>query len=134
MRYLIDTSIWIDLYEDRKGYNNEPLGEYALKFFYKVMSNKDIVIITELLIKELSTFYSISEIDSMIKPFKKETIRISKSQIMESNEIARQRNIPSGDALYTIIARDNNLMFITRDRHFKRLRDISEHYKPEDII
>ena len=26
-KYYLDTSIWIDVYEDRKGYNNEPLGE-----------------------------------------------------------------------------------------------------------
>lgn len=30
-RYFIDTSIWIDFYEDRIGYKDEPLGDYAFK-------------------------------------------------------------------------------------------------------
>jgi hypothetical protein len=40
MRYLVDTSIWIDIIEDRLGYGNEPLGEYALKFLFNVVRKR----------------------------------------------------------------------------------------------
>jgi len=34
MKFYLDTSIWIDIYEDRKGYNSEPLGNYGFKLIY----------------------------------------------------------------------------------------------------
>jgi len=36
------------------------------------------------------------------------------------------RNVPRGDALHAIIARDHKLILITRDNHFKKLEDISK--------
>ena len=53
---------------------------------------------------------------------------------MEAKKIAKERNLPSGDALHSIIARDNDLILVTRDNHFKELTDISKYYKPEEII
>jgi len=42
--------------------------------------------------------------------------------------------VPAGDALHAIVARDNDLILVTRDRHFRKLEDISKHYKPEELI
>ncbi|MEK6916171.1 MAG: PIN domain-containing protein [Nanoarchaeota archaeon] len=135
-RYLVDTSIWIDLYEDKKGYQGQPLGDFAWKLFAKIKSKKDIVVISELLIIELEMNYSIEEIRGMMEPFKDliEKITITKHQRDEAKKIARERNIPKGDALHAILTRDNELILITRDTHFKKLEDISKHYKPEDFI
>lgn len=38
------------------------------------------------------------------------------------------------NALHAIVARDNGLILITRDNHFRVLQDISKYYKPEELI
>jgi len=135
-RFYLDTSIWMDMYEDRKGYNNEPLGDFALKLFYLIKSKKNRLIITDLLITELEINYLLEEINGMVKPFENiiERIMSTKKQRNEAKRIGKERNLPKGDVLHAIIARDNDLVLVTRDRHFKELSDISKHYKPEDII
>lgn len=134
--YYVDTSIWIDLYEDRKGYNGEPLGDYALKLLALIKTKKAALFISDILIRELEGYYSLAEINGMIKPFEKilQKIITTKEQRIEARKIADERNLPPGDVLHAIIARDNNLILITRDNDFRQLIDISEYYKPEQII
>src|SRR3989344_5984496 len=74
--YIIDTSIWVDLYDDPKGYNNEPLGDYALKLLVNIKSTGMVIILTDFLIRELETIYSVSEINGMFKPFDKNLKKI----------------------------------------------------------
>ena len=134
--YIIDTSIWVDLYDDRKGYNNEPLGDYALKLIVKIKAKENVIVLTDFLVKELETLYSIAEINGMFMLFEKiiKKIKSTEEQREEAKKIAKERDVPAGDALHAIIARDNDLILITRDRHFRKLEDISKHYKPEEII
>lgn len=135
-KYYIDTSIWMDIYENRKGYNNEPLGEFALKLFALIKAKNYKLVISDLLIRELEVNYSIAEINGMMKPFENiiEKVVATSKQRDESKSISNERNIPPGDVLHAIIARDNKLTLITRDKHFRELEDISEHHKPEDLI
>ena len=135
-KYYLNTSIWMDVYEDRKGYNNEPLGEYGLKLLALIKAKGYKLVITDLIISELEVRYIVAEINGMIKPFEKiiEKIICSKKQKLEAKKIANEKNLPYGDVLHSIIARDNDLILITRDKHFKQLKDISKHYKPEELI
>lgn len=130
------TSIWIDFYEDRKGYNNEPLGNFAWKLLALMLVKKNKIIISDLLISELKIYYSDDQINGMIRPFEELTEKIiaTREQRDESEIISKKRNVPRGDALHSIIARDNSLVLVTRDNHFNKLDDISRHYKPEDLI
>lgn len=136
LRYYLDTSIWMDYYEERKGYNEEPLANYAWKLLTLIKSKKYKLIITDLLIKELEMNYSLDEINSMMNLFKEviEKIISTKNQREEAKRIANDRNVPTGDVLHSILARDNKLILITRDKHFNKLKDISEYYKPEEVI
>ncbi len=135
-KYYIDTSIWMDLYENRKGFRNEPLGDYALKLLSMIKSKDNKLIVTDLLIRELEMNYSIAEINGMFKPFEKikEKIMTTEKQFDEAKKIALERNVPKGDALHAIISRDQKSILITRDKHFKQLEDISKSYKPEELI
>ena len=135
-KYYIDTSIWMDLVEDRKGYNNEPLGDYALKLFAMIKAKKHRLIVSDLLIRELESNYSIAEINGMVLPFQKimEKVFVTKEQRDEAKKIADERNLPPGDVLHAIVARDNKYIMVTRDKHFKELGDITKHSKPEEII
>src|SRR3989339_381532 len=134
--YIIDTSIWDDLYEDRKDYNNEPLGNYAFKLLVKIKAKESAIVLTDFLIKELETLYSVAEINGMFKPFEKiiKKIIATEEQREEAKKIAKERDVPAGDALHAIIARDNDLNLVTRDGHFRKLEDVSKHHKPEELI
>jgi len=135
-KYYIDASIWIDLYEDRKGYNNEPLGDFAWKLFASIKASKGNIIISDFLLRELEANYSTEEINGMMRHFEDiiERVFLSKNQKDEAKIIALKRNLPPGDVIHAIIARDNKFILITRDKHFKELADISRSYKPEEII
>ena len=135
-KYYADTSIWIDLYEDRKGFNNEKLGDYALDLFYFIIEKNHKLIISDMLIKELGINYTTAQINGMMKIYENliEKIKITTKQRDEAKELSLERNLPYGDALHAIIARDNNLILVTRDNHFKKLTDISQYYKPEELI
>lgn len=135
-KYYVDTSIWIDLLEDRKGYNDEPLGSYALKLFALIKAKNHKMIVSDILIRELESNYSVEQINGMVLPFRKvmEKVFVTREQRDEAKKIAEERNLPPGDVLHAIVARDNNLIVITRDKHFKELEDITKHYKPEEII
>jgi len=72
----------------------------------------------------------------MILPFQRiiEKLFVRKDQRDEAMKISKERNLPPGDVLHAIIARDHKLIMITRDKHFKELEDITIHYKPEELI
>jgi len=127
-KYLIDTSIWVDLREDRKGFKNEPLGDYAFKLFTKIMLEKNKIVITDHIQRELESNYGIPEIRGMFLPFQSiiEKVIVKDEQREEAKKIGNERNLPKGDALHAIIARDNNLTMVTRDKHF---RDLGEPLK-----
>lgn len=134
-KYYIDTCIWIDLYEDRKGYNGEPLGEYALQFLFLLLKKKKGLVISKPLISELEQKYTMEEINGMMKPFSSilHVVNATKEQEREAKRIAQERNIPSADALHAILARDFTLILVTRDNDFRKLTDIVVYYKPEEL-
>ena len=135
-KYFLDTCIWIDLYEDRKGYNEEPLGDFALKLFFYIKKNGFKIIISDLTIKELEMSYSLGEIESLLKPFESllEKVNVDKKLLLEAKSLAEKRDLPKGDVLHALIAKKNSFILVTRDNHFNFLKDITNYFKPEDII
>ncbi len=135
-KFYVDTAIWVDFYEDRKGFNGEPLGDYAFRLFSLILANDYGLVISDLIIKELEQIYSIPEINGMIKPFEKLLMKIYSSgeTRLKAKNISKQRNVPFGDVLHALIAKSNNFILVTRDKHFKKLIDISNFYKPEELI
>ena len=135
-KYLNDTSIWMDLYEDRKGFAGEPLCDYALKLFIQIKAKKYKIVISDLLLKELELHYSLAAINGMMNPFEDliEKVIVTKEQRDEAKKISLERNVPPNDFLHAILARDNKSILVTRDNHFKQLKDISNYHKPEELI
>ncbi len=135
-KYYLDTSIWMDVYENRLGYGNEAIGHSALKFLFDLLKGKSKVIITDMLVMELSKSYSLEQINGMFMPFRGviEKVVVTGQQKEESKRIAKERNLPLGDVIHAVISRDNDLVLITRDNHFRKLQDICKHFRPEDLI
>lgn len=119
-----------------KGYDGEPLGDYAWKLLSLIKAKREKLVITDILINELKIRYSIAEINGLVILFEKFIIKIVSTvrQRSEAEKIAKERKIPSGDVLHAILARDYCLTLIARDNHFRRLKDIVNYYKPENLI
>lgn len=135
MKFYLDTSIWIDIYEDRKGYNNEPLGDFGFNLILFIKSKGYKLVISDTLINELKRKYSLEQINGMFKPFEDilEKVFSIKEQNQEAQKISNKRDIPFNDVLHAILARDNRLILIARDNHFKQLKDISSYSRPEEV-
>ena len=134
--YYVDTSIWMDLLEGRIGYRGEKLGDYALRFFAFLKSTKRRLVVSDLLVFELKRNYSSENIIGFFLPYQDIIKRVffSQKEYSEAKKLAKERNLPLGDALHSILARDHQLILVTRDKHFILLRDVCSSYKPEEII
>jgi predicted nucleic acid-binding protein len=131
--FYFDTSIWLDFHENR-----EENGKSAFKLIVKIITEDLKIAYSDLNIKEFKNLgYTLDEINSIfhiVKPNNLNRIHIYREQKEEAKRIAKQRNIPEGDALQAILCRDNALQLISRDLHFKQMKDIANSKLPEDFI
>lgn len=135
-KYYLDACIWIDYFENRKD-RFRPLGDWALDLIKKIIEENALILYSELVEEELSTRYSQRDIKAIlgITPFENRIkVKISDFQIRESIHTSKKLNIPRKDALHAIIARDNNAILVTRDKHFQELQEKITIRKPEELI
>lgn len=136
-RYYFDTSIWWDFHENRVD-RFRPLGEWAFELLKKIIREKDIVLYSKVIIEELLEYFSMEEINKMLSIVASkgllEEVPISNEQKREAHFLKGQLNIPFGDCLHAILARDNFAIMVARDHHFELLREITESKKPEELL
>lgn len=134
--YYFDTCIWRDHYEARYGFGGRPIGSDASKFFIKIIKDKDTLLYSDLIIRELKSDYADSVINEMFNilfctgVLKK--INITKKDYGKAKNISFSRSIPVGDILHALLASENNAILISQDNHFQKLKDIVA--KPEEIV
>ncbi len=132
----MDTAIWRDYFEDRKD-NLRPLGEFAFQFLKQCRKRNDFVIVSSAVRKELLDYYSHERTTLIFSNFKDIIIELdySKEQSAEAFSfwVNGRKKFPFYDILHSIIARDNNSVLITRDRHFEEI-GIAECSLPEDNL
>lgn len=135
-KYYLDTCIWIDYFEDRTD-NFRPLGERAFRLIKKILSESDLIMYSDIVDKELHKRYSLEKIQKLqgiIPPEALITVISTTKQLQESIILSRKLNIPKQDALHAILAKDNNAILISRDKHFYELEKQIQIKKPEDLI
>jgi len=140
MKLYFDTNIYLDYWEDRKD-KLKPLGEFAFSLMEESIKRRFFVLISEMIIKELSNVLAIKRkevfakiLSSLIESGKLIFVGVSIEQMNESEKIAKQKNIPKADALHTVLARDNHAVLVSRDNHHSGVKDIVEVMKPEEIL
>lgn len=137
-KYYFDSCVWRDYYENRTGPGGRPLGDYATKLIMKIIDNHDIILFSDAIIKELIKSFDREEIRKMMEIlFSLNLLRkvpIYGSELPESIKIAAERNIPPADVLHAILARNNNAIMISQDKHYYKLRDVVDVKKPEELI
>ena len=136
-KFYLDSAIWRDYYENRSD-NLRPLGEWALKLINMIIETEDLIIYSDIIIKELKIKYCEEEVSKILSIVNKINLllktEILELQIKEAAVLCKKRKVAFGDALHAILARDNNAVMVTRDKHFLELTDICEIKKPEDLI
>lgn len=132
-KYYLDTCIWIDYFEDRSD-RFRPLGYWAFCLIRNIVSDKDIVIYSDVVEDELLGFYSEEKVRSLLSVVPENLfvkVNSTKKQSEEASVVSRKLNIPFNDALNAILARDNDSVLVTRDRHFYEFSNVK---RPEELV
>lgn len=135
-RYYLDTSIWLDFFENR----NEPKipkGDWARQLLEKMVKNDGEILYSDIVLIELKGLgYEIEEFKGKI-----EYLGLSCSYVestvgerKKAKDLSAKRKVPRGDALHALIARDHHAILITLDHHFKSLADITSAKRPQEVI
>lgn len=135
-KYYFDTSIWLDFFENRDE-PNLPKGEWVNKLINKIIAEDNRIIYSDHIIVELGLAgYNSYEIENMFERMKQVLIFVesTEKQIGKAKDLSSKRNIPKGDALHALIARDSRAVLVTLDNHFKKIRDITGPKRPQDLI
>ncbi len=131
--YYLDTSIWLDYSELR-----EENGEKALRLIISLIIDNAIIIYSDLILKELrNVLLTETEINNLLgiaRPDNIKRVHIFKEQLTEAKKIAKQRDVPLGDAIHVVVARDNEAILVSRDKDFDKLRDIVTTKIPEALF
>jgi len=137
-KYLFDTCIWRDFYENRFSKTGNPLGEYATNAFMKILKKDNKILFSEALIRELHKDYNKSEINDMLNLLFISSIlikiEITKEEYLEAKELSEKRKLPFVDCLNAVQARNHNATVISQDEHFTRnLSDIVKVIKSQNL-
>jgi predicted nucleic acid-binding protein len=134
--YYLDSCIWRDYFENRSD-NFRPLGDWALALIQKIIREESIFIFSDRLTTELKKDYpldKLKEFFSIIPDKLILNVKTNDTQAKEAFRLRNKLNIPFGDALHAILARDNKAILISRDKHFYELGSMLKILKPEDLI
>lgn len=135
-KYYLDTCIWRDYFENRSD-KFRPLGDWALELIKKIINEDDLIVYSDLIEEELLvelTKENVECIKSIIPNKILIECNTTLEQLKEAKKIGMNLKIPIKDALHAIIARDNNAIVVTRDKHFLDLQNIVKIKKPEELI
>jgi predicted nucleic acid-binding protein len=133
-RFYVDTCVWMDFIDNRRGYQSEILSLHAYTVFERILKGA-VLVISDVLLDELAKHYGEKEVEGLLLPFQRctELFFSNNEQHAEAIELAFARNLPRADALHVVVARDAGAILVTRDTHFKRITDVCSCRKPEDL-
>ena len=125
-KVLADSNIFLDYYLDRKDHLL-PLGEFAFQFVKKAVECKYLVLLCDLIMEELETAMRLKQ--EQIKELVLSELR-EKQKILfiehdlelalNAKRIATERNLPVNDCMFALMAKTNNAIVVSRDRHFEK--------------
>lgn len=134
--YYFDTSIWLDIFEDRNEQQFQK-SDFAQQLLNKIITANERIIVSDVVLFELkSARYSEEEINALLQPLKPvlDFIEASEKQLGKAKDLAAKRSVPKGDALHALIARDQRAMLVSWDKDFQKLLDIITPKNPRELI
>ncbi len=133
-KFYLDTNIWLDYFENRSD-GLRPLGEFAYQFLKNCVKFHCEIHYSDFTLYELNNKLSENKFLESIEFIKENIIFIksTKEDWIESQKLSKEINLHSADALHLTLAKKNNCILITRDKHFESI-DLIEIKKPEEVI
>lgn len=130
MDVLVDTNIYIDYLMKRHNW------KAARAFFEDTVSCKHKIFIIEEILFELNTDYIDFDIISSELKRKNKLVMLNSEEFSnEAYHISKELNVPFTDAIIAIVAKNNGLVVLTRDKHFSQnLSFCADCFKPEDLL
>ncbi|MDD9953463.1 MAG: PIN domain-containing protein [Candidatus Woesearchaeota archaeon] len=134
MKYYLDTCVWMDYLEEREG-GDKRFGSDAEKLLAQICSRDDIIIISRIVIAELQKYHK-KEIQEIMEFFEStlKYVDIEEHQLEFATHFASRRNVQVADACHALLARKNDAILVTQDKHFEKLKDIVEVKKPRELF
>ncbi|MBI4450527.1 type II toxin-antitoxin system VapC family toxin [Candidatus Woesearchaeota archaeon] len=135
-RYYLDTSIWRDFFEERDE-PNFPKTTIAHQLLVKTVLNDCHIIVSDMVVCELeSAGYAQAEVENLFAPLKPVLLFVeaTEKQVGKAKDLAAKRDVPKGDALHALIARDQKAVLVTYDGDFQKLLDIAKAKTPRELI
>jgi predicted nucleic acid-binding protein len=134
-KYIVDSCIWRDFYEDRMSKSGRSLGKEASVFLLKVLKERDTILFSDELIKELRIRYSELEINDMFRIFQLNNllrkIEMTREESIAARKLVFERKLPFADCLNAVQAKNHDATLISQDRHILiNLKDIAKVSKP----
>ncbi len=134
-RYYFDTSIWLDLFENRDE-PNRPKGKQIRDLVKKIIQENDIILFSDQNFVELNDLgYPVWEIKNRLGELEMMILFIeaTKKETSKARDLSKKRGVPRGDAVHALLARRYNAIFIALDRDFQQLLDIVSPWRPQDL-
>ena len=117
-----------------------PLGEFAFQFIKRAVECKYLVFITKDVLFEVKNILGVDEGTAWRRVFsplanksKIELVSYEKDVEQRAIVLAKKENIPKTDALLIEVAKENNLILVSRNFHFEGSKGIIQIFKPEEL-
>lgn len=138
MKYYLDTCVWRDFYENRKSKTGRNLGKEAFRLIKNLLKKKATVLFSDLVVKELRIEYSMKDVEGLFSVLmlskRLQWVGIEGWMNDEAKVIAAEKNVPLPDALHCIIARENEAIVVSQDKHMQALKSVALVLTPKEVI
>lgn len=136
-RIYIDTNVFLDYFHGRSD-NIRPLSYFAYNVFRRALDCEFYIVISDFSLKEFrNTGLKDTDVDSLLEPFfssgKMSVVGCTKEDKDIAYRISKERGLPLGDCLHSVIALRQKCLVVTRDKHFDNLRDYVVVKLPENL-
>ncbi|MFH1637246.1 MAG: PIN domain-containing protein [Candidatus Woesearchaeota archaeon] len=135
-KYYLDTCIWRDYYENRSD-KFRPLGDWAFELIKKIIKEGDLIVYSNQVERELCKAYNSEEIKEIISIVPRKLlvkIDVHKDVVREACDLSKRNSIPASDAIHVILAKRQEAILVTRDKHFYESEEFVDAKKPEELI
>ena len=133
-KFYLDTNIWLDYFENRSD-GLSPLGEFAFQFLKNCITFNCKIYYSNFILFELKNKLSENDFFKNVDFIKENLVFIesTKDDWNKAQNLNENITLHSADALHLILAKNNDCILITRDKHFDFV-DLIEIKKPEEVV
>jgi len=114
------------------------LGNYAYKLIIKMLRNNDIILFSDLIVRELKAHYAEKEINDFFALVSAagilKRVNVLYNDCQNAKLISNIKNLPVNDVIHAILAVRNHAILVSQDKHMQKLKDVAQVKRPEEVI